>query len=268
MQYADYVVTEAGFGADLGAEKFLDFKCRNMGVQPSVVVIVATIRALKLHGGVDKLNLASENVNAVKLGFGNLKKHIENMQQVYNVPVVVTLNKFTTDTEQEISAVRQLVETTNTPFAINDVWALGGDGASELAQLVTKACDNKYQLHYAYDCNDSIKSKVEAIATKIYGADGVKYESTALQDIDMIEKLGFGKLPIIIAKTQYSLSDNKDLMGEPKEFDITVRSVELRSGAGFIVVCLGKMLLMPGLNKTPAYEKMTIDNLGNINGMY
>ncbi len=268
MQHSEYTITEAGFGADLGAEKFLDFKCRVAGLKPNCVVIVATIPALKLHGGVSNKDLKKENVKAVKLGFANLKKHIDNMKNIYHVPCVVTLNKFATDTVAEIDMVSSLVARTNTPFAINNVWAYGGDGAIDLAKLVIEECDKDYDLTFAYELEESLKSKIAKVTKNVYGAKKVNYSDRALEDIKKIKKLGLENLPIIVAKTQYSLSDNKDLLGAPKGFEVTVRGLEIRSGAGFIVVLLGKMLLMPGLNKAPAYLGMSINDNEEIVGIF
>ena len=268
MQTSQYTITEAGFGADLGAEKFLDYKCRTLGIQPNCVVIVATIPALKLHGGMDKKDLKTESLSAISLGFANLKKHVNNMRKVFNVPVVVTLNRFATDTLQEIGLVEKLVGDTNTPFAVNDAWGKGGKGCVDLAQLVMTQCETNYEMKYAYDLDDPIKTKISKIAKKIYGAKKINYAKDALSHLRMVKKLGLENLPVIIAKTQYSLSDNKDLLGDPEDFEITVRDVEIRNGAGFVVVCLGKMLLMPGLNKSPAYERMSISDKGEIKGIF
>ncbi len=268
LDLADYTITEAGFGADLGAEKFIDFKCRIGDLKPNCVVIVATIPALKLHGGVAAKDLKQENLAAITLGFDNLKKHICNMQNVFHTPVVVTLNEYASDTELEKHLVKKLVTEVTPNFAFNSVWANGGKGAIELADLVVNQCEQSYTLQYAYDLQDSIKVKINKIAKQIYGAKKVSYTKEALASIRTITKLGYDNLPIIMAKTQYSLSDDKDLLGAPKGFEITVRDLELRTGAGFVVVLLGKMLLMPGLNKTPAYAKMKIDEKGNISGLY
>ncbi|MBE5735718.1 MAG: formate--tetrahydrofolate ligase [Clostridiales bacterium] len=268
MSRAKYVITEAGFGADLGAEKFLDFKCRVGGIKPNCVVIVATIPALKLHGGVAKQDIYQENIEAIKSGFSNLAKHIDNMQKVYHVPVVVTLNKYATDTLSEIDTVSSMVEKMNVPFALNDVWAKGGVGALDLADVVAGECDKDYDISYAYDMDMSIKDKIKSVAKKVYGASKVLYTKDANTSINMVKKLGLSNLPIIIAKTQYSLTDDKNIVGAPKGFEITVKDVEIRSGAGFIVVLLGKMLLMPGLNKKPAYEGMSITANKDIAGLY
>ena len=268
MSKAEYTITEAGFGADLGAEKFLDYKCRLANLKPNCVVVVATIPALKLHGGVSKNDLKTENVDAIKIGFSNLAKHIQNLKNVFHLPVVVTLNKYSSDTQAELDVVKNLVSDTNTPFAVNDVWANGGKGAVELANLVIDQCNQNCDLQYAYAIDMSIKDKIKAVARKIYGAKKVNYTKDANEAISMIKRLELDKLPIIIAKTQYSLTDNKDIVGAPKDFEITVKNVEIRTGAGFIIVLLGKMLLMPGLNKTPAYENMSITNDGEISGLY
>ena len=268
MQKADYCITEAGFGADLGAEKFIDFKCRTAGIKPSCVVIVATLPAIKLHGGVMQKDIYTPNVDAIKLGFSNLKKHISNMSKVFGIPTIVTLNKFASDTQEEIDLFQSLCNKENVDFAVNNAWGEGGKGMLELANLVAKNCEKSYELNYVYSLQDSIKQKIKKVATKLYGAKAINYTKEAEDSIKLINKLKLNNLPIIIAKTQYSLSDKKELVGCPKNFDITVTNLEIRTGAGFIVVLLGKMLLMPGLNKTPAYEKMTIDNSGNISGLY
>ena len=267
MSYADYVVTEAGFGADLGAEKFLDTKCRIAGIEPSAIVIVATVKALKLHGGAAKETLSEENVEALKNGLPNLLKHIENVKNVYQKPVVVAMNHFFTDTEAEIAAVMDAVQEAGAKVVFTDVFLKGGEGGKELAKAVVEACDIPSKLHYSYDLNDSVVQKVIDVATKIYGADGVKFTDEALEKIGVIERSGYGNLPVIIAKTQYSLSDNKDLVGRPTHFTITVRDVILKGGAGFIVAVTGTLMLMPGLSKHPAAERIDIDDNGVISGL-
>jgi len=268
MSLADYVVTEAGFGADLGAEKFLDTKCRVAGLTPNAIVIVATIRALKLHGGMDKANLNTENVDALEKGLPNLIKHIENIKNVYKLPCVVAINKFTSDTEKEIEYVMQNVEKLGIKAILADVWGKGGKGALELAQEVKNLCDeDNSTFSFSYNLEDSIEKKIEDIATKIYGAKGVKFEEKALKDMEDIKRLGKDNLPIIIAKTQYSLSDNKELLAAPKDFEITIKALELRNGAKFIVAIAGAMLLMPGLSKEPAGSKMQIND-GVITGLF
>jgi formate--tetrahydrofolate ligase len=237
-------------------------------LKPNCVVIVATIPALKLHGGISKSQLKEENIEAIKVGFANLAKHIDNIKNIFHTPVVVTLNKYATDTQFELDVVANLVAETNTPFAINDVWAKGGKGAIDLANIVVEQCDIDYDIQYAYSLEMSIKDKIKAVARNVYGANKIFYSKEANASIAMFKKLGLDNLPIIVAKTQYSLTDNKDIVGAPKNFEITVKDIEVRTGAGFIVVLLGKMLLMPGLNKTPAYEGMKITNDNVISGLY
>lgn len=269
MKLADYCVTEAGFGADLGAEKFLDFKCREMGIKPNCIVLIATIPALKLHGGEDKNNLKAANLNAVKEGLQNLNAHINILKNIYKLPLVVTLNKYTTDTESEIEVVKNFVEEKGCEFAVNEVWAKGGSGAVELAKKVVAACEKSNDdFEFAYDLNDDIKTKIAKLSQKIYGTTKINYTEQAENSIKEICKLGFENLPVIVAKTQYSLSDKAELLNAPKDFEITVRDLEIRSGAGFIVVLLGAMLLMPGLSKNPAAINMTIDNNEIITGLF
>ena len=268
MSLADYTITEAGFGSDLGAEKFLDFKCRIAGLKPNCVVIVATIRALKLHGGATEKELDKENLEALKNGLPNLIKHIKNMQDVYHVPTVVTLNKYVTDTKAEVDLATKIIS----PYAnliVNDVWKKGGRGARELADEVLKKCEeDNSKFSYAYDLKDTVQNKIKAIVTKIYGGKSVKYSEKAKEKLKVIKKLGYENLPVIIAKTQFSLSDDKNKLGAPTGFDIEVNDIEIKSGAGFLVVICGSMLLMPGLPKTPAAVNMKIDNDGNISGIY
>ena len=261
LSHADYCITEAGFGADLGAEKFFDIKCRVSGLRPNAVVLVVTIRALKLHGGVGSSDLATPNCDAVLNGMDNMLKHIDTIKNVYHLPMVVTINKYVTDTMEEIDIVRGQLEDMGVPCVINDVWGKGGKGAINLAKVVTKLCemDNSH-FEFAYNDEDEIKDKIEKVATKVYGARGVVYTKQAEDTIKHIKKLGMDKLPIVIAKTQYSLSDDMKKLGRPKDFDITVRDIEIRGGAGFLVVLCGSMLLMPGLSKTPSAINMTIDD--------
>ena len=267
MRLADYAVTEAGFGADLGAEKFLDAKCRIAGIQPDAVVLVATVKALKLHGGADKATLSEENLPALAGGMPNLFKHIENMQQVYQKPVVVAMNRFASDTPAEIKYVIDEVEKRGVQAVFTDVFTQGGKGGEELARAVAAACDIPSELHYAYELDMPVRDKIEAVATRIYGADGVDYEPAAAESIARIEKKGFGGLPVIIAKTQYSLSDDEKLLARPTGFRIKVRDVILKGGAGFIVVVAGKIMLMPGLSKHPSAEHIFLDDEGNIHGL-
>lgn len=269
LSLADYVVTEAGFGADLGAEKFLDMKCRISHLRPDAVVMVATVRALKLHGGVEEDKLEIENIDALNIGLENLKKHIENIKNVYHLPVIVAINQFSTDTQAEIEAIQREIEGCCNVEAIPvDVWARGGSGtAKELASKVCEICEEKSEFEFCYDLNDSIPDKIKAIATKIYGASDVIFNEKAVKDMEDIIRLNQAGLPVIIAKTQYSLSDNAKRLGRPKDFVITVKELQLRGGAGFIVAICGTTLLMPGLPKTPASVRMKIDKEGNITGL-
>ena len=267
LKLADVVVTEAGFGADLGAEKFLDIKCRLSGIKPDAVVIVATVRALKMHGGVLKNNLSEKNVDALKIGLANLEKHIENIQG-FGIPPVVALNSFPTDTPEEIEEVKKLCESKNVKFARSNVFAEGGAGGIELAKAVESAFDEPMNFKFTYEDEMSIKEKISAVATKIYGADGVNYLPSAEKQISEIESLGFKNIPICIAKTQYSLSDDADKLGRPKNFEVTVREVKISAGAGFAVVLLGNILTMPGLPKIPAAEKIDITDDGIISGLF
>lgn len=258
LKMADYTVTEAGFGADLGAEKFLDIKCRFTGFKPDAVVIVATIRALKMHGGLAKTELATENIEALKKGMTNLAKHIENIQK-FGLPIVVAINAFPTDTENELQELKALCESMGASVSISEAWAKGGEGAIDLAQKVIEATEKPSNFQYMYDVNDSIKDKINAIATKIYGADGVNYTPAVEKTIAEFEAEGLDKMPICMAKTQYSLSDDQFKLGAPTGFKITVRELRISAGAGFIVALTGNILTMPGLPKKPAAENMDID---------
>ena len=268
MTYADYTITEAGFGADLGAQKFLDTKCRIANLKPDAVVIVATVKALKLHGGADKTELTQENIDALGKGIPNLLKHIDNIKNVYKLPVVVAINQFTTDTEKELNLVKEEVEKYGVKAIVANVWGKGGKGAIDLAQEVIALCEEENNFEFSYNIEDGIEKKLTDIATKIYGAKGVKLTDKAKEDLKDINNLKFDKLPVIIAKTQYSLSDNAKLLGAPKDFEIEIKELQIRSGAGFIVAIAGNMLLMPGLPKVPAGQKMTIDNDGVIAGLF
>ena len=270
LSYCDYVVTEAGFGADLGAEKFLDIKCRTLNTKPNCVVLVATIGALKLNGGVEDYDeLPKENLDAVKKGMENLYAHINAIYNEFKLPLVVTLNKYKTDTENEINVVKHELEKINIDCIVNDVWGKGADGAVELAKAVDFACDmDNSHFEYAYNVQDSIEQKINDLAKKIYGASGVVFLDKAKQTISELEKQKLDKLPIVIAKTQYSLSDNQKLLGRPKDFEITIRDLEIKGGAGFIVALAGNMLLMPGLAKVPSAVKMKIDENGKIEGIF
>ncbi len=268
LKYGDYVVTEAGFGADLGAEKFLDIKCRKSGLRPKATVIVATIKALKLHGGVLEENLKSENLEALKMGIKNLEKHIENMKK-YNLPVIVALNKFTSDTDNEILLMEEWAKEIGVEFSLTEVWEKGGNGAIDLANKLVKIVENNNQeLKFIYEDEDTIEDKINIVAKEIYGAKGVKFSEQAKEKLSLIESLGFNNLPICIAKTPNSLSDNPKLIGRPIDFEITVTDLNIRSGAGFIVVYLNKVLTMPGLPKTPNALAIDVDEKGNIVNLY
>ena len=268
LKMADYVITEAGFGADLGAEKFFDIKCRMADLKPDAVVLVATIRALKYNGGVPKTELVPENMEALKAGIVNLEKHIENLQK-YGVPVVVTLNSFVTDTENEIAFVKQFCEDRNCDFAMSEVWEKGGEGGIALAEKVLNTLENKKSnFKVLYDDTLSIREKIETIAKEIYGADGVAFQSAAAKQMEKLESLGFGNLPICMAKTQYSLSDDPDKLGRPENFNISVREMYVSAGAGFIVVLTGAVMTMPGLPKKPAAYNVDVDENNKIVGLF
>lgn len=268
LKLGDVVVTEAGFGADLGAEKFLDIKCRKAGLKPDAVVIVATIRALKYNGGVAKADLNTENVEAVRKGFVNLEKHIENIQK-YGLPIVVTLNNFVTDTEEEVKFVKEKCESMGATFAISEVWAKGGEGGIELAKKVMETIETgKADFHYLYEDNLSPEEKIEKICKEIYGAGNVNYSSKAIKDLEQVKKLGLIDFPVCIAKTQYSLSDNPALLGRPEGFEVNVKEIKISAGAGFLVVLLGDIMTMPGLPKKPAALNIDIDEKGNVTGLF
>lgn len=268
MKLADYMITEAGFGADLGAEKFLDIKCRMSGVRPSAVIIVATIKALKYNGGVPKAELQEENLEALEQGIPNLLKHVENITQVYKLPAVVAINRFPTDTEAEIALVRSKCEELGVNVALSEVWAKGGEGGIELANEVVRLCQEESHMEFAYDTERSIKEKIEAIATKIYGADGVDYLPKAEKEIRNLENIGLGNLPICMAKNQYSLTDDAKKLGRPVGFRITIRDITASTGAGFLVALTGDIMKMPGLPKVPAAEKIDVDADGVISGLF
>ncbi len=268
MKMADYLITEAGFGADLGAEKFIDIKCRMTGIRPSAVVLVATIKALKYNGGVAKSDLAAENLAALEAGLPNLLKHIENITTVYGLPVVVAINRFPTDTEAELELVRTKCAELGVNVALSEVWGKGGAGGEELAKEVVRLCDEPSEMKFVYDENTTIKEKIEAIATKVYGADGVDYTAKAETEIATFEKLGFGNLPICMAKNQYSLTDDQTKLGRPTGFRITISDMTASIGAGFLVALTGSIMKMPGLPKVPAAEKIDVDNDGVISGLF
>ena len=268
LKLADYVITEAGFGADLGAEKFLDIKCRMAGLKPDAIVLVATVRALKYNGGVPKTELAAENLPALKAGIVNLEKHIENLKQ-YDVPVVVTLNRFTEDTDAELSYVEQFCRERGCDFALSEVWGKGGEGGIELAEHLLDTLENKpSNFHTLYPDEMPLKEKIETVATKIYGADGVSFDPAALATLDRLTELGFGNMPVCMAKTQYSLSDDPKKLGRPTGFTVNVREVYVSAGAGFVVAITGTIMTMPGLPKSPAAERIDVNEEGKIDGLF
>ena len=267
MTVADYAVTEAGFGADLGAEKFLDTKCRVAGIAPDCVVVVATVKALKLHGGTDKNSLSESNVAALEAGLPNLLKHVENMKNIYSRPVVVAMNRFATDSAEEIAAVMDACAAAGTRAIFTDVFLKGGAGGEELAREVVALCDGGSPLTYAYDLNDDVKTKIEDIVKKVYGGDAVTYSERAEKSLEEIRANGISGLPVIIAKTQYSLSDDAKKLARPEGFTVHVRDVAYKGGAGFIVAVAGDIMLMPGLGKVPSAERIDIDENGVITGL-
>ena len=268
LSLADYVITEAGFGADLGAEKFLDIKCRMAGLKPDAIVLVATVRALKYNGGVPKTELGSENLEALKAGIVNLEKHIENLKE-YDVPVVVTLNRFTEDTEAELSYVENFCRERGCDFALSEVWGKGGDGGIELAEHLLNTLETKpSNFHTLYPDEMPLKEKIETVAKKIYGADGVSFDPAALTTLDRLTELGFGNMPVCMAKTQYSLSDDPKKLGRPTNFTVNVREVYVSAGAGFVVAITGTIMTMPGLPKSPAAERIDVNDEGKIDGLF
>ena len=270
LKLADYVITEAGFGADLGAEKFLDIKCRAAGMEPSAVVIVATVKALKYNGGVPKTELGTENLEALEKGLPNLLKHVENITQVFGLPCVVAINRFVQDTDAELELIRSKCAELGVNVAMSEVWGKGGEGGIELAEEVLRLCeqDNSGKFQFAYDLNLSIKDKINEIVRKVYGGSGATYTKAANQSIAKLEELGYGDLPICMAKTQFSLSDDASKLGRPEGFTISVTKVKVSAGAGFIVVQTGDVMTMPGLPKSPAAERIDIDENGVITGLF
>lgn len=268
IKLADYMITEAGFGADLGAEKFVDIKCRMSGVRPNAVILVATIKALKYNGGVAKTDLQEENLEALGRGIPNLLKHIETITEVYHLPVVVAINKFPTDTDAELALVREKCKEMGVNVALSDVWASGGAGGEELAEEVVRLCEAESKMEFAYDTKTSIKEKIEAIAKKVYGADGVDYAPKADREIKNLEEIGLSELPICMAKNQYSLTDDAKKLGRPTGFRITIRDITASAGAGFLVALTGDIMKMPGLPKVPAAEKIDVDENGVVSGLF
>ena len=269
LKLGDYAITEAGFGADLGAEKFLDIKCRMAGLTPSAVVVVATVRALKMHGGLPKTALASEDLTALEKGIPNLLRHISNIKNVYKLPCVVAVNRFPTDTDNEINFIIDKCKELGVNVVLSTVWADGGKGGEELAKEVVRLCEEeKGDFTFSYELDTTIEEKITAVTQKIYGGDGVIITSAAKKQIDMLTALGFDKCPICVAKTQYSFSDDALKLGAPDNFKITVKNVKISAGAGFIVVLTGDIMTMPGLPKVPAAEKIDVDENGVITGLF
>ncbi|MBQ6464903.1 MAG: formate--tetrahydrofolate ligase [Oscillospiraceae bacterium] len=268
LKLADYAVTEAGFAADLGAEKFMDIKCRMAGLKPSAVVIVATVRALKYHGGVPKAELGTENLEALEKGLPNLLQHVSNVKNVYGLPCVVAVNAFPTDTAAELAMVESKCRDLGVNVALSEVWAKGGEGGRALAEEVVRLCEQPNDFRFSYDLDTSIDEKLKAICTKVYHADGVELDANAKKQLKQLTELGFDKLPICMAKTQYSFSDNPALLGAPKGFTITVRNLKVCAGAGFIVALTGDIMTMPGLPKVPAAERIDVDENGVITGLF
>ena len=268
LKLGDYVITEAGFGADLGAEKFLDIKCRKAGLKPDAVVLVATIKAIKYHGGVEKDKIQEENLEGLEKGMDNLYRHIDNLKNKFGLNVIVALNRYNQDTEREIKFIEQKLNEEGVELSLVEGWAKGGDGATDIANKLVKLTEQKENFKYMYDLNENIKSKIQKVATKIYGAKDVEYSEEAEKEIEKIERLGYGDLPVCIAKTQYSFSDDAKNLECKDEYNIHVRNVELKAGAGFIVVLAGKIMTMPGLPKIPAAESIDIDDNGDIIGIF
>ena len=268
LKLGDYVITEAGFGADLGAEKFLDIKCRKANIKPDAVVLVATIKALKYHGGVEKEKIQEENIEGLEKGIDNLYRHIDNIKNKFGLNVIVAINKYNQDTEREIEILRKKLEEKQVNLSLVEGWAKGGEGATDIANKIVDLTNNDTKLQYMYELEDSIKEKIEKVANKIYGAKGVEYSEEALKEIEKIEELGYANLPVCIAKTQYSFSDDPKNLECKNDYNITVRNVELKSGAGFVVVLAGKIMTMPGLPKVPAAESIDIDENGEIVGIF
>ena len=268
LKLGDYVVTEAGFGADLGAEKFLDIKCRVAGIKPSAVVVVATVRALKMHGGLKKTELENEDLDALKKGIPNLLRHVSNMKDVYKLPVVVAVNRFPADTEKELELVISECKKLGVNVVLSEVWAKGGEGGVKLAEEVVKLCEEKNDFSFSYELDIKIEDKIRAVVQRVYGGRDINITADAKKHIKKIKELGYDKLPICIAKTQYSFSDDQKKLGAPEDFEVTIRNVKVSAGAGFIVVLTGDIMTMPGLPKLPAAENIDVDDEGKITGLF
>jgi len=268
MKLGDYAITEAGFGADLGAEKFLDIKCRYAGLTPSAVVVVATVRALKMHGGVPKTELGSENLEALEKGIPNLLRHVSNIKNVYKLPCVVAVNRFPTDTDAEIALVIEKCKALGVNVVLSTVWAEGGKGGMALAEEVVRLCEEDNDFSFSYELDGTIYDRIETIVRRIYGGDGVTFAPAAKKEIDKLTSLGYGNLPVCMAKTQYSFSDDQTKLGAPEGFTVTVRNVKVSAGAGFIVALTGDIMTMPGLPKSPAAERIDVDENGRISGLF
>jgi formate--tetrahydrofolate ligase len=268
MKLGDYAVTEAGFGADLGAEKFLDIKCRTAGLRPDAVVVVATVRALKMHGGTPKTELGAENLESLEKGIPNLLRHVSNIKNVYKLPCVVAVNRFPTDTDAEIALVIEKCKTLGVNVALSTVWAEGGKGGEALAKEVVRLCEEENDFSFSYELDLPIKDKIATVVRRIYGGDGVDFDATAEKSIAKLTELGFDKLPICVAKTQYSFSDDATKLGAPEGFTVKVRDVKVSAGAGFIVVLTGAIMTMPGLPPKPAAERIDVDENGRISGLF
>lgn len=268
LKLGDYVVTEAGFGADLGAEKFLDIKCRVAGIKPSAVVVVATVRALKMHGGLKKTELENEDLDALKKGIPNLLRHVSNMKDVYKLPVVVAVNRFPADTEKELELVISECKKLGVNVVLSEVWAKGGEGGVKLAEEVVKLCEEKNDFSFSYELDIKIEDKIRAVVQRVYGGRDINITADAKKQIKKIKELGYDKLPICIAKTQYSFSDDQKKLGAPEDFEVTIRNVKVSAGAGFIVVLTGDIMTMPGLPKVPAAENIDVDDEGKITGLF
>ena len=268
LKLGDYAITEAGFGADLGAEKFLDIKCRYAGLTPSAVVVVATIRALKMHGGVPKTELAGENLEALEKGIPNLLRHVSNIKNVYKLPSVVAVNRFPTDTDAEVNLIIEKCKELGVNVVLSNVWAEGGNGGVELAEEVVRLCEQPNDFTFSYELDGTIESKIEAVVKKVYGGDGISVLPAAKKQIASIEAMGYANLPVCMAKTQYSFSDDPAKLGAPEGFTVTIKNVKISAGAGFIVVLTGDIMTMPGLPKVPAAEKIDVDENGKISGLF